>query len=171
MRSEPNPFRRIGATRISKPAGAVRNFALLLAVGFSIFSSAPLNAQQVTGMQASSFRVQLETYPPPNETQIKTSLEGSKAEPQSGGKVLLFEPNLKYFTTNGAVEVNARSSNCVFDTMSRTVSSTNILKVEMANGKFYTEGRGFFLQKTNSSILLSNEVHTIIRPARKASKS
>ncbi|MBC8096688.1 MAG: hypothetical protein H7Y43_12835 [Akkermansiaceae bacterium] len=129
------------------------------------------HAQQVTGMRASHFRVQLETYPPPFERQIKTLLEGSQAEPQPGGKVLLSQPSLKYFTTNGTVEVQARSANCLFDTMSHNVSSTNILQVEMANGKFYTEGRGFLMRRTNNSIFLSNEVHTVIRlTARKSLK-
>ncbi len=150
--------------RIFPAAALLGAVAILTAVG-----GTHCHAQQVTGMEASSFRVQLETYPPPYQTQIKTSLEGSKAEPQPGGKVLLFQPNLKFFTTNGLLEVQARSSNCVFDTMSHTVSSTNLLQVEMANGRFYTEGHGFLLQ-TNGAITLSNQVHTVIRPARKSSK-
>jgi hypothetical protein len=128
------------------------------------------SAQQVTGMEASSFRVQLETYPPPHQTQLKTSLEGSKAEPQPGGKVILSQPKLNSFSTNGLLEMQARSSSCVFDTLLRSVSSTNILQVEMASGRFYTEGRGFMMT-SNSVIILSNQVHTVIRPGpRKASK-
>ena len=119
-------------------------------------------AQQVTSNVALGFNAQLETYPPPNETQIKTSLEGEKAEPISGGQVLLTEAKLKSFSTNGVLEMQARSPKCIFDTVQHTVSSTGLLQIQMLNGKFYTDGHGF-LMRTNGNLTLSNKVHTIIR--------
>lgn len=139
---------------------------VMLLCGFviaAIFLTNLSRAQQVTSMEASRFRVQLETHPPPNEAVIKTLLEGKKAEPLSGGKILLIEPRVNRYTTNGVLEVQMRSPECIFDTMQRTVSSTNILQVEMAGGRLYTEGRGF-LQTTNGILILSNQVHTVIRP-------
>ena len=141
---------------------------LMLLGGFAaaVFSTALSRAQQVTSMEASSFRVQLETHPPPNESVIKTLLEGKKAEPLSGGKILLIEPRVNRYTTNGTLEVQMRSPECIFDTMQRTVSSTNLLQVEMAGGRLFTEGRGF-LQTTNGVLILSNQVHTVICPNRR----
>lgn len=145
---------------------ALRIVVLLCGFAAGTFSFFTSRAQQVTSMEASSFRVQLETHPPPNESVIKTSLEGKKAEPLPGGKILLTEPKLNRYTTNGLLEVQMRSPECIFDTMQRTVSSTNILQVEMARGQLFTEGRGF-LQTTNGVLILSNQVHTIIRPNRR----
>jgi hypothetical protein len=119
-------------------------------------------AQQVARSVGLGFNAQLETYPPPNETQIKTSLEGEKAEPQSGGHILLTEAKLKTFATNGVLEMQAHAPQCIFDTMQRTVSSTGALQIQMVNGRFLVEGKGFLMQ-TNGNLILSNQVHTVIR--------
>jgi hypothetical protein len=119
-------------------------------------------AQQVTSSVGLGFNAQLETYPPPHEMQIKTSLEGEKAEPQSGGHILLTEAKLKSFATNGVLEMQAHAPQCIFDTMQRTVSSTGRLQIQMVNGRFLVEGKGFLMQ-TNGSLILSNQVHTVIR--------
>lgn len=141
--------------------------ACLLIVGFCVIALSfaawtKARAQQVTSNVALGFNAQLETYPPPNEMQIKSSLEGEKAEPQSGGLVLLTEAKLKTFSTNGVLEMQAHSPKCIFDTMQRTVNSTGLLQIQMLNGKFYTDGRGF-LMRTNGNLTLSNQVHTVIR--------
>jgi hypothetical protein len=147
---------------------------LLIAAGaFPLaFWAGSLRAQVVTGMIATSFRVQLETHPPPFETQIKTLLEGRNAEQipdKPDGRILLIEPKLSRLSTNGTLEVQVRSPECIYNTMQRTVSSTNVLQVEMAEGRFYTEGRGFLC--TTNSTIISNDVHTIIRiPERKLPK-
>jgi hypothetical protein len=121
-----------------------------------------VQAQQVGRVEASSFKVQLETYPPPHETQIKTLLQGKKADPQPGGVVIFTEPRIDRFTTNGLLELQVRSPECTFDIMKRTVSSTNMIQVEMTGGRFFTEARGY-LRMTNGTILLSNDVRTVIR--------
>jgi hypothetical protein len=119
-------------------------------------------AQSVTSSVGLGFNAQLETYPPPHEMQIKSSLEGEKAEPLSGGHILLTEAKLKSFSTNGVLEMQAHAPQCIFDTMQRTVSSTGVLQVEMTSGRFYIEGKGFLMQ-TNGNLILSNQVHTVIR--------
>ncbi|HYG25258.1 MAG TPA: hypothetical protein VEH04_21010 [Verrucomicrobiae bacterium] len=124
-------------------------------------------AQQVSRVSGTSFKVQLETFPAPFETQIKTSLEGKRAEPQPGGFIIFTEPQLKHFNTNGSLEIQVRAPECLLNLMQRTVSSTNTLQVELTDGRFYMEGRGF-LQMTNGTLLLSNDVRTVIRTTMKA---
>jgi hypothetical protein len=119
-------------------------------------------AQQVSGMEAMDFKVQLENQKPPNESQIKTLLEGTKAEPLSDGKILLTEAKLKSFGTNGVLEMIARSPSCVFDSVQRTISSTGALQVQNGDGRFTLDGEGFWLQQTNAHLIVSNRVHTVI---------
>jgi hypothetical protein len=122
-------------------------------------------AQQVAGMEATDFKVQLENYPPPNEAQTKTLLEGAKAQPQSEGQILLTEAKLKTFSTNGVLGLIAHAPQCIFDSMQRTISSTGRLHVQTADGRFTLEGEGFSLQQgqqTNTHLLISNRVHTVI---------
>lgn len=139
--------------------------ASVVAVG-----SLGLRAQQVSRIEANSFKVQLETYTPPFQTQIKTLLEGQNADPKPGGIILLTSPSLSRFGTNGLLEIQVRSPECTYNVRQRTISSTNVLQVEMSDGRFFTEGKGF-LWTTNETIILSNQVRTIIRtPARKLHK-
>ena len=126
------------------------------------FGKSEAQSSSLANFKGIGFKVQIENYPPPHERQIKTSLEGEQAEPQPGGFVLLTEARLKSFTTNGVLEMQAHAPKCTFDTMQRTVSSTGLLHVQMANDRFSTVGQGFLLQ-TNGNLILSNQVHTVIR--------
>ncbi len=118
---------------------------------------------QLTGMEAYDFKVQMENYPPPNETQIKSLLEGAKAQSWTNGLILLTEAKLTYFNTNGALEMIAQTPSCIFDSApaQRTVHSTNHLQIRSANERFFLEGDGFLLQ-TNGVLIVSNKVHTVL---------
>ena len=119
--------------------------------------------QDLSGMEASDFKYQIENYPPPNEAQIKTLLEGAKAQAQSAGMILITEAKLKTFSTNGTLEMLAQSPKCMLDSVQRTVSSSNSLQIETTDGRFLLEGEGFLLQQTNSHLIISNRVHTVLR--------
>ena len=109
------------------------------------------------------FKAPLENYPPPNESQAKTLLEGAKAEPQSGGWFLLTGVKLTTYNTNGAPQMVAESPHCFFDSVRRIVSSPGPLQVKTADGSFFLEGEGFSLRQTNMNLIISNQVHMIIR--------
>ena len=119
---------------------------------------------QLTGMEAYDFKVQLENYPPPNEMQIKSLLEGDKAQSWSNGLIHITAAKLSYFSSNGVVEMIAESPSCVFDSApsQRTISSTNHLRIHSANERFSLEGDGFLLQ-TNGVLIVSNRVQTLLR--------
>jgi hypothetical protein len=119
--------------------------------------------QELSGMEASDFKFQWENYPPPNEAQVKTLLEGDKAQAQSAGLILLTEARLKTFSTNGTLEVLAQSPKCTLDSVQKTVSSTGALQIQTMDGRFLIEGEGFLLQSTNSHLIISNRVHTVLR--------
>ena len=114
-------------------------------------------------MEASDFKYQIENYPPPNEAQIKTLLEGARAKAQSAGMILITEAKLKTFSTNGTLEMLAQTPKCTLDSVQKTVSSSGPLQIETTDGRFLLEGEGFLLQQTNSQLIISNRVHTVLR--------
>jgi hypothetical protein len=130
--------------------------------------------QQVASGEATDFKVHLEDYEPPNETQVKTLLEGARAQllPASGGRILFTDAKLSSFATNGALQRFAETPECVFDSVRKTISSAGILHVQTADRKLFLQGEGFLLQVTNTSLIISNKVHTIIRrpPGKSARK-
>ena len=53
---------------------------------------------------------------------------------------------------------------CVYDPGQRSISSSGPLHMKTVDGKFSIDGEGFLWQQTNSTLLVSNRVHTIIHP-------
>ena len=152
--------------RAELPANLKRLLGLFsaIAIALAIVWLGTVARAQLTGMEAYDFKVQLENYPPPNENQIKSLLEGDKAQSWSNGLILITAAKLSYFSSNGLIEMVAESPSCVFDSApaQRTISSTNHLRIHSANERFTLEGDGFLLQ-TNNVLIVSNRVHTLIR--------
>ena len=152
--------------RVEVPPILKKLLALLCAIAtaLAIARLGTVARAQLTGMEAYDFKVQLENYPPPNEMQIKSLLEGDKAQSWSNGLILITAAKLSSFSSNGLVEMIAESPSCVFDSApgKRTISSTNHLRIRSADERFTLEGDGFSLQ-TNNVLFVSNRVHTLIR--------
>src|SRR5207248_1246245 len=62
---------------------------------------------------------------------------------------------------DGKTNLVARAPECLFDTDSRVASSTNRLELESPNG-LSIEGVGFLCYLTNSNLIISNDVHTVV---------
>ena len=60
--------------------------------------------------------------------------------------------------------MTAAAPECVYDSGQRLISSAGPLNVQVAEGKFTIEGEGFLFQQTNSTLWVSNQVHTILHP-------
>jgi hypothetical protein len=121
-------------------------------------------AADTIGFEGTDFKVPLENFAPPNETQIKTLLEGAKAQPGSNGKIVLTDARLTTFNTNGILETLTTAPSCVFDSVDHTLSSSGPLRMQTADKKFVLEGMGFLIQ-TNSVLIISNRVRTLVQGA------
>ena len=105
-----------------------------------------------------------EYYDPPHETQMKSMLECARAQRQPDGRLLVNEAKWHTFRVSGEGELTAAAPQCFYDQRQRTVSSSGPLHVETADGGFSIEGEGFLWRQTNSTLLVSNRVHTILHP-------
>ena len=112
-----------------------------------------------------------EYYDPPHETQMKSMLEGARAERQPDGRYLITEAKLRTFGLTGEGELNAKAPQCFYDQRQRTVSSAGPLHMETADGKFSIDGEGFLYWQTNSTLVVSNRVHSILHPELLQSQS
>ena len=113
---------------------------------------------EITGYQASDY------YGPPHETRMKTLLEGAKAQMQSDRKTwLLTRPKLQTFSERGEREIIIQAPQCLFDEARHTVSSAGPITMQTADGKYFLDGEGFVFSQTNSSLIISNKVHTTIQ--------
>jgi hypothetical protein len=136
------------------------SFAMLLS-GFFMLSSI-LSAQQSISSQVKDFSWQ-EFYDPPHQNQMKSQITGAEAQPQTNGTILIKELKLEMYRENGEREILVLAPECVYDSAQRVAYSAGRLQVQTGNGQFSIEGVGFLWRQTNSSLIISNDAHMIIR--------
>lgn len=164
-----NPGRKMGnaASRLLPFFTLRRPAPRLLALALAIAGLAAAS-ERFGNMVVKNFAVP-ENFGPPHETRVKSLLEGAEAEPQSSSRQILIR-GLKWQTFNetGETQLVVQAPHCVFDTEQRTVFSDSRLEAHSGDGRFFFEGEGFLLQQTNSTLTISNRVHTIIKNSRPA---
>jgi hypothetical protein len=142
---------------------SLRRVARIVLPGLLAFVCAAL-AEDTATNKIKGFNVP-EYYEPPHETQMKSLLQGTEAEPRPGGLILITNLKLQTFTEAGERQMTVKAPQCVFDSGPRTVSSSGRLQVQTGDEKLYLEGEGFFWQQTNSNLIISNRVRTTIQGA------
>jgi lipopolysaccharide export system protein LptA len=105
-----------------------------------------------------------EYFDPPNETHVKFLLEGATARVQQDGRTLLTEARIHNYRLSGESEMAVEAPQCTYDPTNHIINSAGPLRLQTADGKFLIEGEGFLWQQTNTSLTISNQVHTIIHP-------
>lgn len=118
-------------------------------------------AQQFPLGQFKDFQLP-EYHAPPNETRLKTLVEGAEAVPQDGSRVLIRKLTLKTYREDGTGEFVMRAEDCLYDLEKRQASSPGPLLLKTADGNISTEGVGFLWRDRESTLTLSNRVHTVI---------
>src|SRR5262245_29248666 len=93
--------------------------------------------------KVTNFRATPEFYPAPNQTQMKSLLEGSEAQPVSGGKILIKQAKLQTFKPDGQKELIVETPECYYQTDTKVVSSAAKLSAISGDAHFRLEGEGF----------------------------
>ena len=132
---------------------------IVLALGLVLFAS-PGRAQPVAPAQGLKFT----EYYPPQQTQLKSVLECSHAQRLPDGRFLITNAKYRTFRLTGEGEMAVEAPQCTYDQGQRTISSDGLIHAQTADGKFSIEGEGFLYRQTNSTLFVSNRVHTIIHP-------
>ena len=132
----------------------------ILPVGFLLFLSTAL-AQTLGPIKG--FKL-AEAYDAPNQSQLKFLIEGTRAEILDKDRTLITTAKLQTFRIDGEAEFLVTTPQCVHNAATESIGSPGPLRVQTADGKFTIEGEGFLWKQTNSSLIISNRVHTIIEP-------
>src|SRR5436190_2366215 len=102
-------------------------------------------------------------YPPPHQKQVKSLLTGEKAE-EKAGLLLITGGKFETFFEIGTREMLVEAPSCVYEKSgNQSLHSPGPLRVIGSDEKFSIFGEGFSWQ-TNSSLFISNQVRTTIRP-------
>jgi lipopolysaccharide export system protein LptA len=99
------------------------------------------------------------------ETELKALFTGQEAKPLPGGKIFVTQFGMKTFRDGDKekIELIIEAPECVFDRSSFTASSPGALRVSTPATNFVISGEGFLCQQTNSFLVISNDVRTILQ--------
>src|SRR5258706_5178584 len=146
-------------------AKALNRFAIAGAIALLpiVTLAQPQETLIVTNFNAPEF------YPPAHQAQMKSLLQGSEGRTLPAGKMLVEKAKLQTFKENGEHELLILAPQCLYDSGQRTASSAGPIRAESADGRFLIEGLGFLwrqtdsIRQTNSSLFISNKVHTCVQ--------
>ncbi len=128
-----------------------------------LFCLAIASAQSAANDTIKKFKAPLEYFEAPNELQVKSYLEGAEALPQGDGLILLRDAKLQTFQTNGTPDMTMTAPQCFFNMKDQSVNSAGPFQMWTSDNALLQEGVGFFWQKTNSELIISNRVQTTVR--------
>ena len=132
--------------------------AFVLFISYAAFAQAPPPSEP---------GVQRVPYPPPNEQQVELEITFSQADPlpNSPNHIQLKHAKIKQFPkTGGEPELTAETPECIADNQLDEITSPESLKVEADHGRVFLEGIGFLLRHASSTLVVSNQVHTVLFP-------
>lgn len=112
-----------------------------------------------TGEVYKGFKL-LDYYKPSNK--LKSQITGATAEVQGNGLVLVKKVRIQDYLEDGTTNLTATARECIVDPKSGSAYSPAQLEVETARGQLTLQGRGFFYERTNFNLTLSNQVETTI---------
>ena len=101
-------------------------------------------------------------YESPHETQVKIRLSGAEASPLPGGLLDVKQLRIETFSVNGKPEVIVHAPQCTYAPLDGVASSAGPLEMRTGDGKLRVEGEGFLWRQGDSSLTISNHVHTVI---------
>lgn len=104
-----------------------------------------------------------EFHEPPNQTQLKSLLHMAEAVPQGGGRFQATGVRLETFNEDGIKEIVLETPTCTYNMSSREADSDGPLHIHTEDGRLTVDGVGFLWRQTNSSLIISNRVHTVIQ--------
>ena len=97
---------------------------------------------------------------------IKSLLTGEKATPQKNGYILVEEARLETYVYDGGsrnIDLIIEAPRCLFNFRTRVASSAGNMKVSRADGQAAIEGRGFVWDQRSSTLVISNDVQTVMK--------
>lgn len=106
------------------------------------------------------FRAVVEYFP---QGSAKTVLEGKSAQPQPNGELLIQQLRLTSFEAPGKTNFIVEAPACFYDSAKKLAHSSGRLVCYTADRKFSIGGEGFQWREMAGTLIISNNVHTVIQ--------
>lgn len=105
-----------------------------------------------------------------NKSQIRLRLTGKRAQPSGAGKYLVKNLRIETYYEDGQPEFTLEAPDCLYDFSARRATSAGPLKISVQGDRCVITGEGFLWQQAESSLIISNQVRTLLRdlPAAKS---
>jgi len=102
-------------------------------------------------------------FEPPHEQQVKMKLSGAEARPLPGGLQDIRDLKIETFDVNGKAGMIVRAPQCNYSLFDGVADSAGSFELESGDGKLRIEGVGFLWRQNGNSLIISNQVHTVIK--------
>lgn len=142
-----------------KPVARKFYLVLLTGIGLSVLND---RAQQVPVGHATDFTSST-YFEPPHEQQVKLKLSGAEALPLPGGLQDIRQLKIETFEVTGKTEMIVRAPQCNFALLDGVANSAGHMELQSGDGKFRVEGDGFLWRQNDQLLIISNNVHTVIK--------
>ncbi len=101
-----------------------------------------------------------EFYDPPFQSQLRSLVQGAHAETLGSNQLLITQAKVQNYRTNGEVEFTGEAPQCTYDREAHSVTSPGPIRLQTGDGKLVIQGTGFRWIQTNTTLFISNAVHT-----------
>lgn len=119
-------------------------------------------AQQLPQGRATDFTSH-SYFEPPNEQKVKMKLRGAEASPLPGGLLDVKKLEVEMYALDGKTQVIIRAPQCNYAPLDGVANSAGRLEMQTGDGNFWIEGEGFLWRQDDSTLIISNRVHTVIK--------
>jgi hypothetical protein len=116
----------------------------------------------VKDMHATEFSSE-QYFDEPNQQQVKLRFSGASVAPLPGGLQEVSKVRIEMFGTNGLTRAVAEAPQCELSVFDNVASSSGRLVMRSGDGKFHIEGDGFQWRQNEMTLIISNNVHTVLK--------
>lgn len=137
-----------------------RRLAVACALLWGCAPLAVLLAQLPAGTRAKGF--QFPIYD--GENRLNCFVRGGAARTLPGGLLEIEQLQLETYKPDGQADFVVEAPHCTFDPQRRTASSPGALQARTADERLAIRGEGFSWNQADGRLVISNRVHTVLRP-------
>jgi len=138
---------------------------LLAALGLCLFPLAGRTQLQSVPLAGPAQKLSAVTYfEPPDEQQVNLRLTGKEMLPLPGARFDVKQLTVEQFNRAGKLQVVVRAPQC-FYTLDGVASSAGHLDLSLDEDRVQIQGEGFMWQQKEHSVLISNQVQSVLAPS------
>jgi len=145
-----------------KPGVGKYFFAAAAGLFFLAATGARAQSMPLDSLGAATNFSSVTYFEPPHEQQVYTRLSSAEAASLPGTMFDLKKMKVEVFNTEGTNVLVVEAPQCIYAPLDEVASSAGHLALKSGDGKFHTEGDGFLWSQTNSVLVISNHVRTVI---------